>query len=122
MNLIHSCLILILSLIFAIKKVDSACTNFYTLFPSDSCSSLVTVFQISVQNLLSFNPGLDCANLVSGTTICVAFTNDNPTPSPTPTCTNYYQVFAGDSCEGYVFILMLIFNTNIVQNKINFSL
>ncbi len=105
MNLIHSCIIFILS-ILTIKKVDSACTNFYTIFPSDSCSSLVTVFQISVQNLLSFNPGLDCANLVSGTTICVAFTNDNTTPSQNPTCTNYYQVFTGDSCEGYFLILI----------------
>ncbi len=105
MNLIHSYLILILS-IFAIKKVNTACTNYYTLFSSDSCSTIATVFQISVQNLLTFNPGLDCANLVTGTTICVAFTNDNPTPSPslpTQTCTNYYQVFAGDSCEGYFY-------------------
>ena len=89
------------SLIIDNNKVNSACNNYYTLFKSDTCADIVSVFRIPVQSLLAFNPDLNCSNLIPGKAVCVSDDKITTTGSIRQTaCSNYYQTFPSDSCEG----------------------
>jgi LysM repeat protein len=76
----------------------STCTNFYTVFPGDTCDSIASAFRTTVQNLLSLNPNLNCQSLPIGQQICVPNV-DSVNPNNPNTCANYYTLFQGDTCD-----------------------
>ena len=44
--------------------------------------------------------GLNCASLQIGQRICVPIVNNNVvTPTPGVTCSNFYTIFQGDTCD-----------------------
>jgi LysM repeat protein len=76
----------------------NTCTNFYTLFPGDTCDSIASAFKTTLQSLLSININLNCQSLPIGQQICVP-NIDTVNPINPSTCANYYSLFAGDTCE-----------------------
>lgn len=78
------------------------CSNYYTIFSGDSCDNIAAAFRISTAYLLTLNPTLNCAALIPGTRICVplvAPTTTTTTVINTVTCSNYYTIFSGDTCD-----------------------
>ena len=102
-------------------------TGTYTVFSGDNCQNIISAYKTTLDvltqvnkfkfGILHFklgtnihfkklNPGLNCNNLQVGQKLCVPSVNNNNnngfipivTPSTT-TCTNFYTVFSGDSCQ-----------------------
>ena len=96
------CLLLFGSLMMQHNKnaVLAQCQNVYTINSGDSCSNIAGAFRTTVAILQSLNPSLNCASPATGQQICVPYVNNNiVTPSPTTTCSNFYTVFSGDTCD-----------------------
>jgi peptidoglycan DL-endopeptidase LytF len=86
--------------------ITPACTNYYTIFGTDTCQSIALAYATTTDVLLSLNPSLNCNHLPFGTTICVPqISNPLPTPSPVQpiqSCSNFYTTFYGDTCDKLV--------------------
>jgi len=97
--------------------ISPTCTNYYTIFGTDTCQSISLAYATSIDVLLSLNPSLNCNHLPFGTTICVPQIN-NPLPTPAPvqpiqSCSNFYTTFYGDSCDKLVSYSLLEFTVLI---------
>ena len=114
---------------FTTTPSNQACLNYYTLFAGDTCDryfndtnltlknvlililkknlSIALAYRSTIQDLLNLNSNLNCQYLAIGQQICVPPLDQNTFPTnpvnPTlpvnPTCSNYYTIFNGDSCE-----------------------
>ncbi|ERS97472.1 hypothetical protein HMPREF1624_05640 [Sporothrix schenckii ATCC 58251] len=123
------------------------CTRYYTVVPQDTCYKIDTLFGISFDQLLAWNPNAinaDCTNLNVGQVLCVSTGNTTtsasssatsstaPTSSsaasasasPTPVaCAKYYTVAGGDSCYkidtkyGLTFAELQALNPTVGINK-----
>lgn len=71
----------------------TGCQNYYRVYAVDSCENIAAAYSTTISVLLLLNPGLNCNSLPYFQLICVpSFSNG------ASTCTNYYRVFAADSC------------------------
>ena len=70
---------------------SSSCTKYYSVISGDICWNIINKYGITLAQLTSFNPGLNCNNLQVGQNLCVTQGSTptpippTPTPKPTPT-------------------------------------
>lgn len=82
--------------------------NFYTIRPGDTLFSLAHFFNVSLDDLLEANPGIDPQRLSVGQVICI------PLATPPAACgpgTMEYTIRAGDT----LYSLARRFNTTVVS-------
>ena len=92
------CIFLLSSLVIK-NEVLAQCQNVYTIFSGDTCVNIANAFRTTTTTIQLLNPTLNCASLVAGQRICVPYVNNNiVTPSPN-TCSNFYTIFSGDTCN-----------------------
>ncbi|PKM82733.1 MAG: peptidoglycan-binding protein [Firmicutes bacterium HGW-Firmicutes-14] len=80
--------------------------NFYTIQPGDTLFALARFFNVSLDDLLEANPGIDPENLIPGQVICIPVAVP---PVTCPTGTTPYTIRAGDT----FFNLAIRFNTTV---------
>ena len=73
------------------SSVTATCTKTYTVVAGDICWNIASNNGLTVDQLTSYNPGLNCDNLQIGQNLCVA-QGSGPTP-PTPTGSVTYDQF-----------------------------
>ena len=78
---------------------NTVCSNYYTISSSDTCLYIAAAFSITYADLLSLNPGLNCQYLPVGQAICVPNIATSVYASSSSSCSNYYRLFYGDSCD-----------------------
>ena len=66
------------------------CSSYYTVITGDTCYSISVFYGISISDLNSRNPSLNCNNLQIGQKLCLNSAQIN--------CSYYYTVKPGDQC------------------------
>jgi peptidoglycan endopeptidase LytF len=79
----------ILSIVFA------RCIREYKIVSGDYCYKIAEKSGLSLNQLLSLNPGLNCDNLQIGSRVCLA---RNSTRPPATQCSKGYRIQSGDYC------------------------
>ncbi|RUS32822.1 hypothetical protein BC938DRAFT_474160 [Jimgerdemannia flammicorona] len=82
------------------------CFSWHTISSGESCWSISKDAGITQDNLVKYNPGLNCSTIQPGQKICTAISSAAPSkastgPTTTPTafhCTSYYSVKKNDTC------------------------
>ena len=101
------------------------CQYFYTIFSGDTCSNIASAFRTTLANLQLINPGLNCVTPPVGTRICVplvGFVKSSAIAVPSifiPSqngCSNFYNIYPGDTCEIIASILQTNVNSLILAN------
>jgi len=75
------------------SALAATCARKYTIQPGDICDSISAAQNVSTYQLSAINVGTidsSCDNLVSGTTICIGYVNED--------CSTTYVVRADDTC------------------------
>ncbi|KAI5306010.1 hypothetical protein KEM56_002561, partial [Ascosphaera pollenicola] len=97
------------------KAARSDCDKSVTIKSGDSCIAIASSNGISLEQLLSYNSGINqgCTNLIAGNSVCVAVSGDKPTTTTTSAakgestskatpvpgkCDKTVTVGSGDSC------------------------
>jgi len=99
-------LLSIASALSLIGYTSAQCAKSYTVSPGDYCWAIANNNGLTLDALLTSNPGLNCNNLQIGVTVCLSGTGGssgptpqpNPTPAPTTGCGKTYTVAPGDFC------------------------
>lgn len=60
------------------------CSFTWPAYAGDDCRSMASSWSISEAEFISFNPGVDCSNLVVGTEYCVEWAGPKPSLPPPP--------------------------------------
>ncbi|KAJ7779318.1 hypothetical protein DFH07DRAFT_910767 [Mycena maculata] len=105
-SLTASCTTIALDEAYCVAGGGDACTEVYTVVPNDSCGTIETQFNITLADIIAWNPFLtsSCAIQV-GENLCVAGTPVTSSGPPAnlaagslSNCTTYYTIASGDSC------------------------
>ncbi|CAI5502628.1 unnamed protein product, partial [Closterium sp. Naga37s-1] len=72
----------------------TGCIIPYTVAQGDSCTTIMTMFNVTLAQLNVTNPDLDCGILAVGQQICIS----SGTPQA-QSCLNFYTVNPGESCN-----------------------
>ncbi|KAF8171586.1 hypothetical protein K438DRAFT_1729300 [Mycena galopus ATCC 62051] len=106
-SLTASCTTIGLGEAYCVAGGGDACTDVYTVIPNDSCGSIETKFNITLDDIIAWNSFLtsSCA-LQVGQNLCVAGTPATAPSGPPANlaagslsnCTTYYTIASGDSC------------------------
>ncbi|CAI5478101.1 unnamed protein product, partial [Closterium sp. Yama58-4] len=72
----------------------TGCIVPYTVAQGDTCTTIMTMFNVTLADLNATNPDLDCGILAVGQQICIS----TGTPQP-QSCLNFYTVNPGESCN-----------------------
>jgi chitinase len=80
--------------------VGDACAKSYTIVAGDICWNIANNNGLTVDQLISYNPGLDCSNLQIGQVVCLEKGSGPVPPTPTPSGSVSYDQFrqAVQSC------------------------
>ncbi|GJP80916.1 hypothetical protein CLOP_g11113 [Closterium sp. NIES-67] len=70
------------------------CVVPYTIIEGDTCTLVASTFGLSLAELATVNPGLNCDALTTGQQVCIKL--GAPLPQ---TCLNYYTVNPGETCN-----------------------
>jgi chitinase len=84
-----------LSLALVIISLTNACSNYHTVISGNTCYDIATLYGISLNDLTSFNPGLNCQMLQIGQKLCVSGSGGGSTGG---SCSSYYVIKSGDYC------------------------
>uniref|UniRef100_A0A8R1HFL0 Chitinase n=1 Tax=Caenorhabditis japonica TaxID=281687 RepID=A0A8R1HFL0_CAEJA len=79
-------------IVLSFTEQRNYCTKWIRVEVGDSCWQIANSYKISVDNLKSFNLGVNCDELWAGVQLCIA------TSTSKPKCTKTYKVAAADYC------------------------
>ncbi|KXS09209.1 hypothetical protein M427DRAFT_248255 [Gonapodya prolifera JEL478] len=79
------------------------CSKPYVVQGGDYCELIADGAGVTFDNLLLFNPGLDCDNFFVGDVLCLGYSTNGggvtpPVNQPSSSCTSFYEVGDGDTC------------------------
>lgn len=82
-----------------------SCTNYYSVMNGDICYSIASQYQITLNQLYTLNPGINCNNMYIGQSVCVASSTIQGGSSayPVQQCTSFYRIVNGDSCTNIAY-------------------
>ncbi|KAJ7264086.1 hypothetical protein B0H12DRAFT_1217298 [Mycena haematopus] len=102
-----ACTTIALGEAYCVAGGGDACTKVYTVASGDSCGAIETKFNITLNDIIAWNPFLtsSCAIQI-GENLCVAGTPSTGSSGPPPNiaagtltnCTTYYTIASGDTC------------------------
>ncbi|CAF0797668.1 unnamed protein product [Brachionus calyciflorus] len=81
-----------ISILFSLIYFTYSCSQYHTVVSGDICYSIAIKYQITLNDLMSLNLGLNCQVLYIGKQICIK------SSSPSGSCSSYYTVKQGDYC------------------------
>ncbi|KAF7361010.1 hypothetical protein MSAN_01131200 [Mycena sanguinolenta] len=73
-----------------------SCSPTYTVQAGDTCYAIATANGLTVDQLLSYNPSIDCTDLAIDQVLCLGPGGDGGDGG---TCTQTYTVESGDTCS-----------------------
>ncbi|CAI5959345.1 unnamed protein product [Closterium sp. NIES-65] len=76
------------------STVATGCVVPYTIIEGDTCTLVASTFGLSLAELATVNPGLNCDALTTGQQVCIKL--GAPVPQ---TCLNTYTVNPGETCN-----------------------
>jgi len=76
--------IIVLIILWASGVFSSSCVKTYTIKSGDTCYNIATTYGLSVDNLKTLNPKINCDSLQAGNVLCV--------------CDKTYTIKSGDTC------------------------
>ncbi|KAH7415912.1 hypothetical protein KP509_14G065800 [Ceratopteris richardii] len=76
--------------------VSAACTTYRVKY-GDTCYHISEANGVSLEDFLSWNPGINCNNLQIGQEVCISTTSQWPPSPPAGSCT-IYTLKSGDTC------------------------
>lgn len=74
----------------------ATCQSFYTVVNGDICFSIAANFRITLDQIFSLNPNINCNNLQIGQRLCVSNTNSIIVTGNQ--CTAFRTIVGGDTC------------------------
>jgi LysM repeat protein len=83
-------------LVVATTASPAACGNTYTTVTGDTCFSVASNFGLTLSQLQSMNPQVDCNALQVGVSFCLGKSTTAPV---VPNCQKTYIIQAGDTCS-----------------------
>ncbi|KAJ7879366.1 glycoside hydrolase superfamily [Mycena leptocephala] len=88
------------TLLCSLHEVKAADCNVVVVASGNTCDSIRIAAKITLAQLMSFNPGLNCAALQLGQKLCVSSGTipGQPQKNPDGSC-SVYTIISGDSCS-----------------------
>ncbi|KAG2483349.1 hypothetical protein HYH03_017797 [Edaphochlamys debaryana] len=84
----------------ALRAPDLVCVN-YTAVEGDTCSSIGSKYDVSLDLLKNLNPAISCdgGTFPPGTLVCAGMINVADVPPEGQVCVTWHTVVPGDSCS-----------------------
>lgn len=82
------------------SNLQKHCSSYYTVKVGDSCSSVISTYNLNSNIFYNSNPNINCANLQPGQVLCLGSTET--LSSYERYCPSYYTVKSGDTCDSII--------------------